>query len=529
MDQILLIMAEKVAKFPALIGGPDHMHSLIPLLEGLCEAEEVAVRDCVMDSVRTILKMLGPSHKTSGQAFFDFFKRISSEESGDAFYARVSSCHMVSDLYRILNDPDRALLREAFIRLCKDELPIVRRAASAQFVQLIPMLDSEALSSEFLQLLQTICGDENQTVQVSGVEAIAPYCALLKKGGSNSTTILTSDLLGMVKSFTDSTSWKIRQALSRRFGVFATAFLPAEVTADIFTCLIHLILDPEPEVRSLAILEVLPYLEVVGSSQFIAELAPAAVQLAEDPMPNVRKLLADLVIDVAAKVGPEAVSMHLSDLIIKLMDDEDPMVRLRIINKIPVIAEEAPSLLTRLTEYLVALYSSTNWRVRKQLSLSMAAVVKHMGQEYFVDHFLNPTLQMMQDGVDEVRTAGAVAVALICEVGNPQWVHETLYPSLKAMTTSEYLVRLSAISGIEGLLKLEKISDKFRSELVDLLVAACEDKVPNIRLRAAQALLATCSVQQLEDFKALTQPCVTKLQEDKDKDVRYFATLIPAE
>ena len=81
------------------------------------------------------------------------------------------------------------------------------------------------------------------------------------------------------------------------------------------------------------------------------ELSPIATQLVDDPVPNVRKLLTELCVDVAAKVGPEVVGSTISDLVVKLMDDDDPLVRLRVIRKIPVIAEEAPSLCTRLTEH----------------------------------------------------------------------------------------------------------------------------------------------------------------------------------
>ena len=95
----------------------------------------------------------------------------------------------------------------------------------------------------------------------------------------------------------------------------------------------------------------LPFLSVVGASKFVLELNPIATQLVEDPVPNVRKLLAELCVDVAAKVGPDAVASTISDLVVKLMDDDDPLVRLRIIRKIPIIAEEAPSLCTRLTEH----------------------------------------------------------------------------------------------------------------------------------------------------------------------------------
>lgn len=523
MDQILVAMAEKLGKFVPLIGGPEHSHALIPLFEALCEAEEITVREMVVSSINIVLKQLGPSDQTTIVAYFDFFKRVSNEESGESFYARVSSCHLLPDVYKIAFDVDKPSILEIYGRLCKDELPIVRRAASLEFIHVAELVDSEVLSGECLNILNALLTDESQTIQVVAIEFLSPFSVLLRK--HNNVTALTNEILPQVKSYSDSPSWKVRQALSKKYGAYATSFLPAEVSTDVFTGLIHLILDPEPEVRSLAILEVLPFLDVVGTSQFVGELAPAAAQLAEDPVPNVRKLLADLCVDVAAKVGPEAVSQHLSDLILKLISDEDPMVRLRIIKKLAVIAEEAPSLCTRLTEFLVAMFTNTNWRVRQELLRAMPPIVKHMGQDYFTDHFHAPVLALLKDGVDEVRTAAAASVHRIAAVSDLTWVQEALFPEVKSMSTGEYLIRLSMITALEGLLSLEQLPEKFLGDAVALLLGAAADEVPNIRVRAAQACLKTVDLPHLVAFRAQIQAVLEKMRTDADRDVKYFAGL----
>lgn len=521
MDQVLVVIAQKLQKFLPLVGGPDCAHSLIPLFEALCETEEITVRDAVVESICHVLKQLSGAHNGSIAAFSDFFKRIASEDSGDSFYGRVSSCFLVTDVYKIVPNSDKQVVREVFARLCRDELPIVRRAASKQFKQLMKEVDNDILVSEFLPLLKTLSGDESQSIQVFGIEAIVPFGELLKS--HSATKVLSEELLPMVRTYTDSTSWRNRQSMARDFGKLSKVFLPAEVTSEVFNCLVHLILDPEPEVRQLGIQEVLPFLDVVDTPQFIGEWAPAALQLVQDPMANVRKMLAELSVDVAAKVGPEAVAQHISELIIKLIEDEDPMVRLRIIKKLPIIAEEAPSLCTRLTEYLVAYFSHTNWRVRKELLIAMPSIVKHMGRDYFVDHFQAPMIALLTDGVDEVRTMAAVSVANITDASGEEYGYETLFPELKKLCTSEYLLRLSSIGGLEGLLKIDKLSDKFHTEAVQLLVKLVDDVVPNVRIRAAQALRSVTNLPHLSSFSSQLQPCLQKLQSDKDRDVKYFS------
>jgi serine/threonine-protein phosphatase 2A regulatory subunit A len=475
----------------------------------------------VVASACKILKQIGPNFKTQSSSYFELFKRLSNEEAGELFYSRVSGCYIIAELYSIVNDGDRLVLRDIYNRLCKDELPIVRRAACIAFIHLARIVDVDILFGEFLALLKALTADESQTIQVIAIESLVPFGNLLKK--HNNTSALTTDVLPLVKAFADDPSWKLRLALAKGYSQFCTIFAAAEISADVFPALIHLIQDPEPEVRSLAILEVFPFLEIVGTTLFITELAPVALQLVDDPVTNMRKMLAELCVDVAAKVGPEAVAQHLSDLVMKLMEDEDPLVRLRIVKKLPIIAEEAPSLCTRLTELLKALYTNTNWRVRKELLLAMPAIVKHMGQDYFVDHFLNSFLLLLRDGVDEVRVACAVAITQIAAVSNVAWVYEKLFPSVRSMGTDDYLVRLTMLTALHGFLKLEQLNDKFQSEVVALAITATTDKVPNIRLRAAQVLTFASTLPHLDGCKNQILPVLLELQGDKDRDVKYFA------
>jgi serine/threonine-protein phosphatase 2A regulatory subunit A len=433
---------------------------------------------------------------------------------------------MITELYVLLNDADKAILREIYGRLCRDELPIVRRAGSLAFQNFCKLVDSEILSNEFLTLLKTILADESQVIQVIGVENLASYSTLLKK--CNATAILSNEILPMVKNYSDDHSWRTRQSLVKGFGQFALVFLPAEVSSEVLTSLGHMALDPEPDVRTLAVQEFAPFLDVVGSTQFIAEFAPVAQQLVEDPVNQVRKLLSEICVDILGKVGPEIVSAHLSDLIIKFMNDEDPLVRLRIIKKLNIVAEESESLCTRLTENLKSMFNHSNWRLRKGLVEAMPSVVQHMGPDYFVDHFLNHSLLLVKDGVEEVRIASCEALAKIAAISDINWVYERIFPTFKSLANEDYLTRLTMMTALERFLALENVQDRFQSECVAQIISMSTDKVPNVRLRAAQALhyslASASSSNHLGLLKDQLLSALNDLQNDKDKDVRYFAT-----
>ena len=50
-----------------------------------------------------------------------------------------------------------------------------------------------------------------------------------------------------------------------------------------------------------------------------------------------------------------------------------------------------------------------------------------------------------------------------------------------------------------------------------------DDKVPNVRFNVAKALQQLMPLLDASVVQQRVKPCLLKLVEDKDKDVRYFA------
>jgi serine/threonine-protein phosphatase 2A regulatory subunit A len=535
-DQVLLMISEKLEKFLPLVGGPEFSHLLVPLFEALCNTEEVSVRNLAAQSCCKILKQLTPNFKHQVAAYFEFLKRLANEESGELFYSRVSSCFIVVDLYPLLSDADKVILREIYGRLCKDEMPNVRSYAANCFMLFAQIVnDSEIIYNEFLSLLKTLVADECQIIQVIGIEAISPYSLLLKK--FNHSTVISNDFLNYIKIYCDDPSWRIRQALCKKFALFAQSFTNSEINTDIFPALLHMVLDPEPEVRTVAVDEIFPFLDIMGPQQFMTEFSPIAHQLVDDPMNTVRKQLAELCVKILSKITPEAVSHHISDLVLKLINDEDSLVKLRIVKNLPTIAQESPPLCTRLTDVLKLLFSHSNWRLRKALVEAMPAVVKFMGPEFFSEHYLNMCISLIKDGTEEVRQAASLSISLIAaNITDINWIYDKLFSHYKTVASEDYLIRLNMITALHGFLMLENISyhPKFQSETISLIVTLTSDKVPNVRLRAAQIIfniLVTLSSSSNHAYLTLSsglkdqmETAIKELQNDKDKDVRHFAS-----
>ena len=301
-DQVILALGNRIGDLLSHIGGPTHASALIEILEILCGTEEITARSAAATSTSSIISQLNTSHVDQVNDYFEMFKRMSNEEAGDVFYTRVSSCFVVAELYRALSEDLRPGLREIYMRLVIDELPMVRRAAAQVFLKVANEAESEVVLDDYLQVMKSFATDEYQTVRVIGTENLLPFLKLLKKLDTPEAVAAASELLPIVKAAGEDLSWRIRLAISKDYGDFAEMFTAEEVANEIFPLGVHLIQDNEPDVRTNVLKGMIQFQCVVPEELYIGELMPIAMHLVEDPYLTARKLLAELCIDIAAKV-----------------------------------------------------------------------------------------------------------------------------------------------------------------------------------------------------------------------------------
>lgn len=526
MDQVLLAMAKRLGEVLPACGGVEHAACLLSVLEPLCAIEETVVRTAASSSISNILKQFNDcasGSSSAAAAYIAMFKKIAAIPDAEcSFYCKVSAAQMADQMYRVASAEDRGPVQEVYFALCKDEMPIVRRAAASTFSKIAPLVEKSAQAGEFLQILKSLSApEEHPTVKILAAECYIDFIQLLNHNEQAETAY--EDLINFVKNSVDDHSWRIRLAVVENFGALAVCFSPEVVSAEIFHCFTTLLQDSEAEVRGGICTSAIAFLEIVGPEQFLNDVVPIAGVLAADLTPSVRKALADMCVDVAAALGPDTPNISFSDLVVKLLGDEDASVRLRVLQKLGLIAEKVPNLLERITPQLVTLYSDENWRVRRQLNLEMPAVMKHMGQEYFQSHFLETYVASLKDSVCEVRNAMALSLCTMVQVSDSNWVQDKIYPTIKGLTAEEYFSRITMIAALKHLLD-GGVAERFLNEIYALVMTSASDTVPNVRLATTNVIADICRRDGASSIIGELRPVLKELKDDKDKDVRHIAT-----
>jgi len=193
---------------------------------------------------------------------------------------------------------------------------------------------------------------------------------------------------------------------------------------------------------------------------------------------------------------------------------------------------------------IVELTLDRNWRVRLGVVEKFPLLISVFGMKFFKDQIFKLTLGALQDMTAEIRLAAAqqlyqVAVIYdqmdqnlfhnkeISDYKKFRWAKETLIPALQDLcrSTIPYLHRIVILNVYQYL--CEGLGPNENEELLIEIGAMLErDRVPNVRFKACQVLqiLAQQKKIAMKHLESLIPQCQFAMKEDKDLDVKYFAT-----
>lgn len=79
---------------------------------------------------------------------------------GDWFTSRTSACGLFSVAYARANPAQKTELRAAFKSLCRDDTPMVRRAAASKLGDFAKVQEEDYLKNEIMQMFEDLAKDE---------------------------------------------------------------------------------------------------------------------------------------------------------------------------------------------------------------------------------------------------------------------------------------------------------------------------------------------------------------------------------
>jgi len=373
-DEVLLAMADELGNFVQYVGGSRNAFCLLDPLEQLAMVEETVVRDKAVESINKVNDQISDAH--IAQYSVPMLKRLVSAE---LFPARVSSCSMFVPIYKRCPSHLRVELRQSFARLCRDDTPMVRRAAASNLAKFAHAVEAEAVAHELLPLLIELTNDDQDSVRLLAVEGCGGMARLLPKAD------LINSILPVVKTYAGDKSWRVRYNVAQQLVNMCEAFGVDTATKELTSLYARLLGDNEAEVRVAASSKLADVSRLLQPSAVTQQILPCVKTLAQDSSQYVRSAVAGSVMELAPIVGKDMTVTHLLPLFLDLLKDDIPEVRLNIISKLDhaskVIGIDllSQSLLPAIQE----LSEDQHWRVRLAIIEHVPLLARQLGQSFF--------------------------------------------------------------------------------------------------------------------------------------------------
>jgi serine/threonine-protein phosphatase 2A regulatory subunit A len=451
---------------------------------------------------------------------------------------------------------------------------MVRRIASRNLGSLIytvaktigpsSIAENGPISTILLDLLELLAGgDQPDSVRLHTTENCVCFgnaMAALKERdddtsiqGANDEFITTrinalvKCILPLIIATIDDRSWRVRWTAASRFAAVVKVFSTLSGTMDaLVPAYEKLLQDPEAEVRTSAALN-LAEVAKTGSKVYpvgwnedgmdcseddgenritIAErLVQRVMALTEDDSENVRAALAMVATELAPLLGRDVTITHLLPPMLLLLRDSTSEVRLNIISSLSllndVIGEELLS--QSLLPAILDLAEDGKWRIRIAVIDRMPLLAKQFGKDFFNDKLLELCVGWLGDDISSIREAAAKNLKELTALLGSEWSVQHLLPRVKAvMENPSYLRRMNAVQGIVHMATAMDVNTAQLEALPILLEMAC-DTVPNVRFNVAKGLRVVGPLFSRYVYESQIVPILTLLNDDPDRDVRYFA------
>lgn len=373
-DEVLLVMAENLGQFAPLVGGDAYTYTLLHPLEALATMEDPPVRNKAVESLCAIGSTMQSAHHQ--QHFVPMLRRLA---TNDWFTSRIAASSLFSTTYPKVDAPSKAEYIGLFSALCRDDTPMVRRAAASALSNFVAVCEPSVVREHLVPLFIGLSSDAQDSVKLLAVE----NCIAIASSVSNEKENI---VLPVVLGLASDNSYRVRWSVASHMAALGEVFGPDVTKSKLLpNCMQKLLEDAEPETRSIAAGSCEGFAKLLPVDVIISEILPSIQKLVTDEESHVRVSLAGSIMSMSLLFKKDLTIQHLLPIFLKLLKDKDSEVRLKIISKLSGINEVlGVQLLSQsLLPAIVELAEDDKWRVRLAIIRHIPLLAKQLGVEFF--------------------------------------------------------------------------------------------------------------------------------------------------
>ena len=511
-DDVLGASAEKLGCLVDAVGGSEWAYFLLRPLEDLLMLDEASVREKALSSITAVQSRMPSRHIE--EHLIPLVLRLA---SNDWFVARIAACTLMPSVTQRAFSEE---LLSAFIELCGDGTPMVRRAAISVIAELARVVPQNKVR-DIVDALRRLARDDQDSVRIVTI----PTAMALARDVFKSSEESFNALFPETRACVDDSSWRVRASVAAAIEA-VLQHTPSKYHQQVFDMYVKLLSDTEGEVRAVATGKLSSVCSVRPDKTLLTLLTPSLIKLARDDADPVRAALAEALCKTCPVFGAVLTTEVLLQFILKLLRDAVTSVRLKVVANLEHITcllkldEMRPAVLPAIVE----LATDRQWRVRLSVLEYAPSLAKSLGEKLFIDELLPVVFRWLADPVFKVREAAAATLEkLAAQLGNEASVSHLIPAVVDLSKNNNYLYRMTALMAVTSLAQtlpertvIEKLLPVVRGMVGDL--------VPNVRFNVALALKQLSKKLSKRVYTDEISRLLKQLASDSDKDVKFFAS-----
>eukprot|EP00911_Craspedida_sp_UC1_P000558 UC1_evm1s429 len=453
-EEVLAVMADQLRELIPLVGGAEHVVSLLPLLETLVSAEDSDVRTRAVGALNAVVQHL-PSPDVSS-AYLPLVQRMATNQW---FTVRAAACGTLAALFSLVVADAQAELVEAYRVLASDSVPMVRRAAAAALKDLVGVMPASSLEEVTYPLWASLTEDEqdNTRIQVAACLPVfvtayttAAAAASVEGGASGGEAAAAAAMASMEKvlpvlhTCAADSSWRVRYMLADVMDALQEASPSPVVMSELLPKFIGLMRDGESEVRTCIAGKVLGFCKGLPESTrietVITHVLPCIQEQASDDSEHVRAAIAPAIMGLPPIVGKNLTIEHFLPLCLQMLKDPNPDVRLNVISNLDAINSVigAAHLSESLLPAIFELAEDGEWRIRLRIIDYIPLVTKQLGADFYSQQLMEQSLVWLRDPVHAVRLAAVNNLRDLTDLFGVDWAKGTIVPLVMGLAENEH-------------------------------------------------------------------------------------------
>jgi serine/threonine-protein phosphatase 2A regulatory subunit A len=299
----------------------------------------------------------------------------------------------------------------------------------------------------------------------------------------------------------------------------------------VMACFVSLLADAEAEVRAAAVGHFAPMVHWGGSTLFQTHLLPLLPALADDVVMEVRSKCALAIMDSSegGTLEDPLIVNSFGPLLESFLQDEFQEVQLQVLGNLHKLAHLLNGM-NGVVSSILNMSKATNWRVREGVAKLLPHLAEARGLDFFLTVLLEPAwLVLLLDPVACVRSACVSGMGTLLRVSGPDWMAQHIFPQhvriYNNAATGSYLIRITILQ-THAETAATCPESQLWNDLVQQLLRGISDKVPNVRMVAAQGLKLVVAGAEDPSQQAVVQAQVVpaleqRLAEEDDMDGRF--------